>query len=510
MGMTLCQFLSELFGGLFGTSTPYLTLLSKKEAISYTNMGSLSPFQQGQIFAAIGKDNHKLLILEFGQINNVDPMGLASALAWNETLHFVDFGLESCDFDIAVDLFSELTKEADNPHHAEIVIGLAGQAWTLEDRKAMLQTCRRQILLRDSALPYDYFNLASVKQTEEEFEVAKRDLGLHDARSKFSFAGLVLWLDASLLREQLGVVGTGEKSDQSGLAREQSDSKEQREHDILEWRDALGRHLFKSETSGTHCMPPSIVFDEAGLPAVEFSNRSPKRVQSMSFSSEQKKDPPPAVSNGTIISVHGFINEDRHWGSERKPFTSAYLFPSARTLRGWVDPETPEQRHFFRQIGGWKQSYYRLDGTSDWTNLPVDADIGSWKVKRVATLKIGFDGVPLRLSHLGFHPDDNLEALKKKFEKGENRIEDIEQYKRERLTKLVGQFENHIEDMGSFGVPKEEVKKVTDLLAESMAEDIPFQGRVSELLVFDRILPDDEIAHVEKYLRDKWSARLGP
>jgi hypothetical protein len=95
VGMRIDRYTLELFKGPLGLSAPFVTLLTKREAVHYDGLGQLSRQQQQDVFGALGPENAKLEELTFDGENGVDLAELCRHAAPNRTLQLVAVGGET-------------------------------------------------------------------------------------------------------------------------------------------------------------------------------------------------------------------------------------------------------------------------------------------------------------------------------------------------------------------------------------------------------------------------------
>jgi len=265
LDFTLFQYLQELLAGPLGYSAPFLTLLSKKEEVSYESMGPLNERQQKQIFGCLGKQNTTLKELIFDDMNKVDPGKLGAAITENTVLEFVDFGVEACDAFVMSQAFEPLQQ-------VKTRVGAAGQVWDIAARgefcsfmsgpKIRLERSGAfSELLVSVDLSLAAGGLAPCLLIPEQFGM--------NACLAGAMQGLVLWLNASI-PSTMEMMNDG--------------------HDLLTWKSLVGdRTLRRADHCTSHYLPkkhrslPTVTMKDGWPSSVFFSKDSIGSMGSVSF-----------------------------------------------------------------------------------------------------------------------------------------------------------------------------------------------------------------------------------
>ena len=461
--MSLVSYVLEILLAPLGLSAPFLTLLNKRDTIAYDTVGPIAAHQQSKIFGCIGGDNRVLRKLTFSSLNSIDPLELAKAIVDNDTLAYVDFGVEKCSLTVLFEVFSLLRAKP-----KQVRVGLAQQLWSLDDRDALLQEVTQEVWL-ETSLEFLSGSVVSKMSTrfgcsiDERFPIALvpscviPGLALH---------GLALWLDAkdpdpSRLVPYYSPLTEAEKDAYNAAydsevrpMTEQTSAKWDRidrtmtfsregkpetiQTDMLEtWRSRIpGRNMNgltvyqSSFCTGTKkellCPVKKMLHPWGGSEGGQFNE-----VPSIFFSERHSMEMRPQLSKvGTIISLHCFETPDiPHGESDGLDPLQCFIFGGSKN-RGPFQGDSGVEKE--------REVQYRLDG-GEWQPFSGCRAGRNW---RVATLKC-------------------KEA-----------------------------FEVQGGSMDRIGGPE--------------TSGIQFKGYISELLVFDYVLDDTEIVRVESYLRRKW------
>jgi len=398
LGMSLPSYLKELANGPLGRSAPFVTLLNKREEIHYETMGRLRQHED-QIFRCLGKDNTKLSVLSFDELNDVSPVKLATAIEANEALTFVDFGVKDCSEETVYEVFSLLRAR-------ELEVGMLGQLWRRGDRETLLEELHR-IRRASCAFGIEKTDFRDVSTLSQSVVSAGANFGFKpNPLSDQPAPGLVLWLDASATHT-MKFQGSGD-GDGDGL---------------LEWQSLVRGPTMKAENKTP---PPVGTLD--GVRCVYFDQRHSMQMEY------------PLRRVGTIISVHCFgpcwCQYYIFTGVEQGPFHGDDMEGKAKGTKASLVSGHGAWVHRSPYNGR-----YRLGG-GEWEPVKGERVNVYWQQMRMATLQC----------ESAFHPGPRT--------------------------------------MNRIGCDRGSIHQ--------------FKGYVSELLVFDSLLNEEQVSNVEQYLQEKW------